>query len=48
MPGYLEKIIHDPERELIVSDLKNLGFRFISLDLEGYRSGSMDQGRKNK
>jgi uncharacterized protein len=48
MPGYLEKIIYDPERELIVSDLKNLGFRFISLDLEGYRSGSMDQGRKNK
>jgi pyridinium-3,5-biscarboxylic acid mononucleotide sulfurtransferase len=42
MPGYLEKIINDPERKLIVSNLKKIGFRYISLDLEGYRSGSMD------
>jgi TIGR00268 family protein len=48
MPGYLEKIINDPERELIVSNLKNIGFRYISLDLEGYRSGSMDQETKKK
>lgn len=26
----------------IVKDLKNLGFRYITLDLEGLRSGSMD------
>lgn len=48
MPGYLEKIIHDPDRKLIVDNLKNLGFRYISLDLEGYRSGSMDPGTKLK
>jgi pyridinium-3,5-biscarboxylic acid mononucleotide sulfurtransferase len=42
MPGYIEKIIHDPSREQIVSELKKIGFRYISLDLEGYRSGSMD------
>ena len=48
MPGYLEKIINDPDREHIVSNLKNLGFRYISLDLEGYRSGSMDHGTKEK
>lgn len=42
LPGFLEKIINDPERELIVNNLKKIGFRYISLDLEGYRSGSMD------
>ena len=42
LPGYIERIIHDPGRELIVSDLKKIGFRYISLDLEGYRTGSMD------
>jgi len=42
MPGYIEKIIHDPSRGIIVSELKKLGFRYVSLDLEGYRTGSMD------
>lgn len=41
MPGYLSKIINDPAREQIVAELKKLGFRYISLDLEGYRTGSM-------
>ncbi|MCU0460631.1 MAG: ATP-dependent sacrificial sulfur transferase LarE [Bacteroidales bacterium] len=41
MPGYLSKIINDPEREQIVANLKEIGFRYISLDLEGYRTGSM-------
>jgi uncharacterized protein len=42
LPGYLEKIIHNPEREQIVDKLKKLGFRYISLDLEGYRTGSLN------
>jgi uncharacterized protein len=42
LPGYIEKIIHDPGRDLMVSDLKKIGFRYIALDLEGYRTGSMD------
>jgi uncharacterized protein len=42
MPGYVERIIHDPARDNIVNHLKKIGFRYISLDLEGYRSGSMD------
>ncbi|MCJ7447802.1 MAG: ATP-dependent sacrificial sulfur transferase LarE [Bacteroidales bacterium] len=43
LPGYIEKIIHDPDKELIISNLKKIGFRYISLDLEGYRTGSMNQ-----
>jgi uncharacterized protein len=48
MPGYLEKIINDPNRELIVTNLKKIGFRYISLDLEGYRTGSMNPENKNR
>ncbi|MCX6332983.1 MAG: ATP-dependent sacrificial sulfur transferase LarE, partial [Bacteroidia bacterium] len=35
LPGYLNKIINDPEKQQIVSNLKEIGFRYISLDLEG-------------
>lgn len=42
LPGYMEKIVNTPEKELIISNLKKIGFRYVSLDLEGYRSGSSD------
>jgi len=42
LPGYLEKIVNDPYRENLVTNLKKIGFRYISLDLEGYRTGSMN------
>jgi uncharacterized protein len=39
-----QEMIHALERnEEIVSRLKALGFDYVSLDLEGYRSGSMDE-----
>jgi pyridinium-3,5-biscarboxylic acid mononucleotide sulfurtransferase len=44
LPGYMEKLIHNPEREHIVSNLKKIGFRYVSLDLEGYRTGSLNPG----
>jgi pyridinium-3,5-biscarboxylic acid mononucleotide sulfurtransferase len=40
LPGYLEKIILNPGRREIISNLKKIGFRYVSLDLEGYRTGS--------
>jgi pyridinium-3,5-biscarboxylic acid mononucleotide sulfurtransferase len=42
-PGYFEKIIQNPDKELIINKLKDIGFRYVSLDLEGYRSGSADK-----
>lgn len=33
-------------REEICTQLKSLGFRYLTLDLEGFRSGSMDQNLK--
>jgi len=40
LPAYLEKIIQKPDRDKIISGLREIGFRYISLDLEGYRTGS--------
>ncbi|HAM10011.1 MAG: TIGR00268 family protein [Bacteroidetes bacterium GWE2_41_25] len=42
LPGYIDKIIHDPKREHIVANLKKIGFRYVSLDMEGYRTGSLN------
>ena len=41
-PSHLEKIVEKQYREIIVKRLKEIGFRFISLDLEGYRTGSLN------
>jgi uncharacterized protein len=30
-------------RETVVSQLKEFGFSYVTLDMEGYRSGSMDE-----
>jgi len=42
LPGYLERFIQHPDKEQIIKHLKKIGFRYISLDLEGYRSGSLN------
>lgn len=46
LPGYFGEIINDPVRELIISRLKKIGFRYISLDLEGYKKGSTNPETK--
>jgi uncharacterized protein len=46
MPGFIEKIINNPDREHIITNLKKIGFRYVSLDLEGYRTGSSNPENK--
>lgn len=48
LPGYIEKIVNNPNREVLISNLKKIGFRYISLDLEGYRTGSMNHDKHTK
>lgn len=36
------KILDDSVRELIIKQVKDLGFSYITLDLEGFRTGSMN------
>jgi uncharacterized protein len=40
IPGFMEKLIQNPDREHIIINMKKIGFRYVSLDLEGYRTGS--------
>jgi uncharacterized protein len=46
LPEYIEKIILNPDREHIINNLKKIGFRFVSLDLEGYRTGSSNPEKR--
>ena len=46
LPGYIEKIIHNPDKEHIIFNLKRIGFRYVSLDLEGYRTGGSNPEKK--
>lgn len=46
LPGYIDKLIQKPVRDQIINGLKKLGFRYVSLDLEGYRTGSSNPQMK--
>lgn len=41
VPDEFSKILL--EREKIVSEIKNIGFNYVTLDLAGYRTGSMNE-----
>ena len=47
LPEDFEKIIQEQTREKIYSELKNLGFSYVTLDLKGYRTGSMNENMVN-
>jgi uncharacterized protein len=40
--GELPRVIGFPTRERLVEGLKAIGYRFVALDLEGFRSGSLN------
>jgi len=46
MPADMSVLIKKSTREKIVNKLRQLGYTYITLDLKGYRTGSMDE--KNK
>jgi uncharacterized protein len=39
----IEKITKEPARSAIVEKLKSLGFKFVTIDLQGFRSGSLNE-----
>ena len=43
LPADLEKIMKDGTRQEIAAALKKEGFAYVSLDLSGYRTGSMNE-----
>jgi len=42
-PQEIGRFLTDGTRETIVSQLKGLGFTYVTLDLQGYRTGSMNE-----
>ncbi len=46
LPEDLEKAVQAEIREKIVKELKGFGFTYISLDLQGYRTGAMNETLK--
>lgn len=43
MPGEWEKLMVEDIRKEIVSKFRSFGFAYVSMDLEGYRTGSMNE-----
>ncbi len=39
----LDGLLDEPLRQALVTHLRSLGFKFVTLDLEGFRSGSLNQ-----
>jgi uncharacterized protein len=47
-PKDLEKITTESFRSQIVEKLKSLGFKFVTVDLQGFRSGSLNESLPDK
>lgn len=43
MPIEFEKLLQEDVRDMVVEKLKNLGFSYVTMDLTGYRTGSMNE-----
>ena len=42
-PRELPRLIQSPLKDEIINTLKALGFTYVSVDLAGYRTGSMNE-----
>jgi uncharacterized protein len=42
-PQDIIKVTNEPLRSQIVDKIKSLGFKFVTIDLQGYRSGSLNE-----
>jgi len=42
-PGDFEKVMGEPNRSKIIEKLKSLGFKYVTVDLQGFRSGAMNE-----
>jgi uncharacterized protein len=45
-PSQIKRIADDHIRSQVVSKMKELGYKYVSIDLEGYRQGSLNEALK--
>jgi len=43
LPQDIERLVQQQTRETVVAQLKAIGFAYVALDLQGYRTGSMNE-----
>lgn len=46
--GELSRLLDSDLRESVVQRVKEVGYRFVTLDLQGYRTGSLNEGLKKR
>jgi uncharacterized protein len=39
----MERLMNGPLREKVVNRLREIGYTYVTLDLQGFRSGSMNE-----
>ncbi len=42
-PSDFEELVRSPVRELVVARLRDIGYAYVALDLQGYRTGSLNE-----
>jgi uncharacterized protein len=42
------RLLHEDAARMIIAECKRLGYTYVCLDLEGYRTGSMNEGMKHR
>ncbi len=47
-PREIQRFFESSTREAIIQRFKEIGFNYVSLDLEGYRIGSMNEALGNR
>ena len=47
-PKEIERMLDPSIRTAIVSKFKEVGFNYVSVDLQGFRSGSLNEVLRNK
>jgi pyridinium-3,5-biscarboxylic acid mononucleotide sulfurtransferase len=43
-----DRLMEKPTRDTVVRKFKEIGFNYVSLDLQGYRTGSMNEALRNR
>jgi uncharacterized protein len=42
-PADFEELVRPPLRELVLAKIKAVGYQYVALDLQGYRTGSLNE-----
>jgi uncharacterized protein len=45
---HFDRIVRGPLRRTLIDGFRDLGFEHVTLDLEGYRTGSMNRALRNR